>query len=283
MSTSMAGKTVFITGSTDGVGRVVAERLARAGATVLIHGRDAARGAQTLAQITAAGARGAFYRADLASLAEVEALAEQVLREHSRIDLLINNAGVGSGGDNDRTRRLSADGYELRFAVNYLAHFLLTARLLRSIVGAAPARIVNVASLGQQAIDFDDVMIERGFNGTRAYCQSKLAQILFTIDLAERLQGTRTTVHSLHPATFMNTTMVREAGRTPISTVEQGADAIEYVATSPELDARSGLFFNGKREARADPQAYEARSRQRLHALSLKLARLPEDAFRISV
>lgn len=283
MNTTMAGKTVFITGSTDGVGRVVAERLARAGATVLIHGRDAARGAQTLARVTAVGARGAFYRADLAALAEVEALAANVLRDHSRIDLLINNAGVGSGGDHERTRRLSADGYELRFAVNYLAHFLLTARLLPAIVSATPARIVNVASLGQQAIDFDDVMIERGFTGTRAYCQSKLAQILFTIDLAERLKGTRTTVHSLHPATFMNTTMVREAGRTPLSSVEQGAEAIEYVATSADLEARSGLFFNGKREARADPQAYDARARQQLHALSLKLTRLPEDAFRIGV
>lgn len=283
MGTTMAGQTVLITGSTDGVGRVVAERLARAGATVLIHGRDAARGAQTLAQVTAAGARGAFYRADLAALAEVEALAAKVLRDHSRIDLLINNAGVGSGGDHDRTRRLSADGYELRFAVNYLAHFLLTARLLPAIVGAGPARIVNVASLGQQAIDFDDVMIERGFNGTRAYCQSKLAQILFTIDLAERLQGTRTTVHSLHPATFMNTTMVREAGRAPLSSVEQGAEAIEYVATSADLETRSGLFFNGKREARADSQAYDVGARQKLHALSLKLTRLPEDAFRVGV
>ncbi len=130
-------------------------------------------------------------------------------------------------------------------------------------------------------IEFDDVMMERGYSGTRAYCQSKLAQILFTIALAERLKGTRTTVNALHPATFMDTTMVRQAGRTPMSTVAQGADAIEYVATSAQLESRSGLFFNGQHEARADPQAYDARARATLFEHTLRLTHLNADVFGI--
>ena len=128
-----------------------------------------------------------------------------------RLDLLINNAGIGSGGPQG-TRQTSADGYELRFAVNYLAGFLLTHLLLPLVRNSAPARIVNVSSLGQQAIDFADVMLTHGYSGSRAYCQSKLAQIMFTIDLAQELDGSGVTVNALHPATYMNTTMVRQSG-----------------------------------------------------------------------
>ncbi|TIU22778.1 MAG: SDR family NAD(P)-dependent oxidoreductase, partial [Mesorhizobium sp.] len=127
-------------------------------------------------------------------------------------------------------QRLGADGYELRFAVNYLAGFLLTSELLPLLKGSAPARIVNVASAGQQAIDFDDVMLTHNYDGVRAYCQSKLAQIIFTIDLAQKLKNTGVTANSLHPASYMNTTMVRQAGVTPWSSVETGADAILNLA-----------------------------------------------------
>ncbi len=166
----------------------------------------------------------------------------------------------------------------MRFAVNYLAGFLLTSLLLPLLRTSAPARIVNVASAGQQAIDFADVMLTRGYSGGRAYRQSKLAQILFTVDLAQRLNGTGVTVNSLHPATYMATTMVREAGVAPWSTVEEGGEAILNLAISPELAGRSGLYFNGLREARADAQAYDARARAKLRALSLQLAGLPADA-----
>ena len=169
-------------------------------------------------------------------------------------------------------RETNADGYELRFAVNYLAGFLLTDLLLPLLKKSAPARIVNVSSLGQQAIDFADVMLTHGYSGSRAYCQSKLAQIMFTIDLAAELKGTDVTVNALHPATYMNTTMVRRAGVTPISTVEQGADAILNLATGTAIAGRSGLFFNGQHEARADAQAYDAQARQRLKRLSQELA-----------
>jgi len=271
----MAGKTVLITGSTDGVGRYVAMQLAMSGARVLIHGRDQAR-AQTLADEIrrAGGSEPAFYQADLSSLAGVRQFADAVLADHSRIDVFVSNAGIGSqnGGSG---RQISADGYELRFAVNYLSGFLLAYRLLPLLKAAAPSRIVNVASLGQHPIDFDDVMITQGYTGSRAYAQSKLSQIMFTIDLAGELKGTGVTVNSLHPATYMNTTMVRAGGITPMSTVEQGGAAILHLVSGDDMAGRSGLFFNGLQEAKANPQAYDAAARRRLRMLSLELTGLP--------
>jgi NAD(P)-dependent dehydrogenase (short-subunit alcohol dehydrogenase family) len=271
----MAGKTVLITGSTDGVGRYVATQLAISGAKVLIHGRDNAR-AQTLSDEIkrAGGAAPAFYQADLSSLESVRQLADAVLADHKRIDVFVSNAGIGSqnGGPG---RQTSADGHELRFAVNYLAGFLLAYRLLPLLKASAPSRIVNVASLGQHPIDFDDVMITQGYTGSRAYAQSKLSQIMFTIDLAEELKETGVTVNSLHPATYMNTTMVRAGGITPMSTVEQGGAAILHLVSGDDMAGRSGLFFNGLQEAKANPQAYDAAARRRLRTLSLELTGLP--------
>jgi NAD(P)-dependent dehydrogenase (short-subunit alcohol dehydrogenase family) len=168
-------------------------------------------------------------------------LAQAVRQSTEQLHVLINNAGIGTGAPN-APRETSAERYELRFAVNYLAGFLLTRLLLPLLRKSAPARIVNVASAGQQAIDFRDVMLTRGYSGTRAYCQSKLAQILFAFDLAEGLRGTGVTANVLHPATYMDTTMVRAAGITPSSTVEEGAEAILHLAMSPALEGRSGLY-----------------------------------------
>jgi len=262
--------TAFVTGSTDGVGRRVAQHLGEAGFHVLVHGRSRERGEEVAAEIEGRGGSAAMLTADLAALDEVRRLAGAVRQRTDRLDLLINNAGIGPGAPGE-PRRTSADGHELRFAVNYLAGFLLTHLLLPLIEARAPARIVNVASAGQQAIDFSDVMLTRGYSGVRAYCQSKLAQILFTIDLAEALSGTGITVNALHPATYMATTMVREAGVAPRSSVDEGASAILYLATSPALEGRSGLYFDGKRQARADPQAYDPRARRRLRAVSRDL------------
>jgi NAD(P)-dependent dehydrogenase (short-subunit alcohol dehydrogenase family) len=270
----MSGKTVLITGATDGVGRAVARLLGTPGATVLVHGRDGARGGEVVAGIRDAGGEAAFYPADFSSLADVRALAAQLGKDHPRLDLLVNNAGIGSrsGGD---ARRTSRDGHELRFAVNYLAGFLLTHLLLPRLRAGPRARIVNVASAGQARIDFDDVMLTRGYDGSRAYGQSKLAQIMFTIDLAEALRGTGVTVNALHPATYMPTTMVREAGVRPMSTLEEGAAAILALAVGPGLERRSGLYFEGRREARALAQAYDASARAQLGALSRALTGLP--------
>jgi NAD(P)-dependent dehydrogenase (short-subunit alcohol dehydrogenase family) len=274
----LEGKTILVTGATDGVGRVVAKRLAAEGANVLIHGRSQERAEQVLREICGARVRpkkgmATFYQADFASLAEVRRLAEILLQERERIDCLVNNAGIGSGPDKNH-RQQSKDGFELRFAVNYLAGFLLTRLLLPRLVESAPARIVNVSSLGQQAIDFDDVMLEKGYGGTRAYCQSKLAQIMFTIDLAHEVDPKRVSANALHPATYMNTTMVRESGNAPTSTVEEGADAILKQIVSEELAGKSGLFFNGQRESRAIEQAYDEKARAKLKALSMKLTGL---------
>ncbi len=265
-------KTTLITGSTDGVGRMVAERLGKTGWRVLVHGRDRARGAAVVATIKESGGAAEFIEADLSSLSEVRRLADAVRKATERLDLLVNNAGIGSGGPKG-TRATSADGYELRFAVNYLSGFLLTHLLLPLLKKSAPARIVNVSSLGQQAIDFDDVMLTKDYSGMRAYRQSKLAQILFTFDLAAELVGAGVTVTALHPATFMDTKMVREFG-SPRSTVAEGADAILKLAASPELEGRSGLYFNGQQQARASEQAYDGPARHRLKALSLELTGL---------
>ena len=171
-------------------------------------------------------------------------------------------------------RQESRDGHELRFAVNYLSGFLLAYLLLPLLKAAAPSRIVNVASLGQHPIDFDDVMITKGYSGSRAYAQSKLSQIMFTIDLAKELKGGGITVNALHPATYMNTTMVRAGGITPMSTVEQGGAAILHLVEGDDVAGKSGLFFNGMNEARANPQAYDSDARRRLRALSLQLTGL---------
>lgn len=270
----MAGKTVLITGSTDGVGRYVASRLAAEGARVLIHGRDATRARSLIDEVAkAGGAAPTFYQADLSSMSGTRALAEAVKRDHQRLDVLVSNAGIGSQNDGPQ-RQVSADGHELRFAVNYLSGFLLVHLLLPLLISAAPSRIVNVASLGQHPIDFDDVMITRGYSGSRAYAQSKLSQIMFTIDLADELKDAGITANALHPATYMNTTMVRAGGITPISTVEQGGAAILHLVEGDDVAGKSGLFFNGMNEARANPQAYDADARKRLRELSLKLTGL---------
>jgi NAD(P)-dependent dehydrogenase (short-subunit alcohol dehydrogenase family) len=268
----MDGKTVLVTGSTDGVGRYVAARLAAAGAQVLIHGRDAER-ARTLAdEIRARGDREPiFYPADFSSLSEVRRLAQAITKTHQRLDVFISNAGIGTNKPGPG-RCISSDGHELRFAVNYLSGFLLAHLLLPLLRASAPSRIINVASIGQQPIDFTDVMMTRGYSGTRAYCQSKLAQIMFTIDLAQELSGSGVTVNALHPATYMNTTMVRQGGISPMSTVEQGGDAILHLVMDD--DVGSGLFFNGMQQAKANPQAYDRDARQRLRALSFELTGL---------
>jgi NAD(P)-dependent dehydrogenase (short-subunit alcohol dehydrogenase family) len=269
----MNGKIALVTGSTDGVGRPVAIRLGAAGIHVLVHGRDRDRGEAVAAAIRSGGGTAEFFAADLSLLANVRELAGLVRQRAKRLDILINNAGIGTGGQAG-SQQISGDGYELRFAVNYLAGFLLTHLLLPLLRSSAPARIVNVSSAGQQALDFEDIMLTRGYSGTRAYCQSKLAQIMFTIDLARELEASGVTANCLHPATYMNTTMVQQAGVTPWSTVEEGADAILNLAVSPALEGRSGLYFNGLREARANAQAYDDKARRCLRETSLELTGL---------
>ncbi len=269
------GKVVLVTGATDGLGRALAADLARSGATVLVHGRDPGRIAETVREVRAAADDGSdrvrAYQADLASLAGVRALAEEVIAAEPRLDVLVNNAGVGATVPGDGARQESADGYELRFAVNYLAGYALTKRLLPLLRRSAPSRVVNVSSLGQQAIDFGDVMMAGGYDGARAYRQSKLAQILFTIDLAAELDLTGVTVNALHPATFMPTKIVTGA---TASTVAQGVEATMRLITAPAAQTGSGRFYNGLAEGRPDDQAYDPEARRQLRDLSAKLTGL---------
>jgi NAD(P)-dependent dehydrogenase (short-subunit alcohol dehydrogenase family) len=230
---------------------------------VLIHGRSAKRIADTEGELDDGSDRVRSYQADLASIDAVHGLAREVLAAEERLDVLVNNAGIGARTEGVERRELSADGYELRFAVNHLAGFALTEDLLGLLRAGAPTRIVNVSSLGQQAIDFDDVMLEHGYSGVRAYCQSKLAQILYTFSLAER----GVTATALHPATYMPTKMVRS----PISTLEEGVEATFRLVADPALDGVSGHFYDGLREAVPDPQAADAEARRRLWDLSEEL------------
>jgi NAD(P)-dependent dehydrogenase (short-subunit alcohol dehydrogenase family) len=260
--------TILVTGATDGLGKRVALELAARGAIVLLHGRNPERSEAALEEIRKkTGDEGSrSYLADFSSLGAVRALAERILAQHQRLDVLINNAGVIVP-----ERRESEDGFELTFAVNYLAHFLLTRLLLPLLRDSAPARIVNVASAGQSPVDFSDVMLERGYDGMRAYTRSKLAQVMFTFELAGRLSDAAVTANALHPASLMDTKMVLRTFGYTMSAVEEGADATVRLAASPELEGVTGRYFDGTREVRANRQAYDTQARKKLWALSEEL------------
>ena len=265
----MSPTTVLITGATDGLGRWLALRLATSGVGVVLHGRNPARLDETAREIRAEGGREPLgvVRADLADLGQVDRLADEVLARFPGLDVLVNNAAVGFG-EPGAGRELSRDGIELRFAVNYLAGYHLTRRLLPALQKSAPARIVNVTSIGQAPIDFADPMLDHGYDGYRAYRQSKLAQIMFTIDVAEELRGTGVTANALHPATLMATSMVREAELTPLSTLHDGGEATLRLIADPALAEVSGVYFDQTMEAAPKPQALDPAARRQLRELS---------------
>ena len=265
--------TVFITGATDGLGKALALRLATEGAEVIAHGRDPIRLGTTGIELNAVatGPRVRMVLGDLSDLGQVRRLAADVLDLTHRLDVFVSNAGIGSGLPAGRTRQTSVDGYELRFAVNYLAGFLLTHDLLDVLRASAPARIVNVASIGQHPIDFDDLMIEHGYTGSRAYGQSKLAQVMSGFTLAGQLPPEEVTVNSLHPATYMPTKMVMEEVGHSIDSLTTGVEATHRLVSDPGLAGVSGRFFDRTREAKANPQAYDEQARDLLWQRSLAL------------
>lgn len=269
-------QTILITGATDGLGRGLAAQLAQAGATVIVHGRDAARCQATAEQLREASGNQAIHWlvADLASLTEVRGLADQVIAEYDQLHALVNNAGIGGSDPGDGGRVESQDGFELRFAVNYLAGYLLTRLLLAELKRSAPARIVNVSSAGQAPIDFEDVMLDRDYSGAQAYCQSKLAQVMMTFGLAEALDPSAVSANCLHPGTYMPTKMVRTMGISPVTPLEDGVRATLRLVSAPELDGVSGRYFNGLREAEPERQARDPEARRRLRELSDQLCSL---------
>jgi NAD(P)-dependent dehydrogenase (short-subunit alcohol dehydrogenase family) len=264
-------QTVLITGATGGLGRALVHRAAGHGATVVAHGRDERRLRDLALEVEeATGTSIDTVAADLADLREVDRLADSVLDTYDRLDVLVNNAGVGFGVP-DGPREVSADGIELRFAVNHLAAYRLAGRLAKLLEVSAPSRIVQVASAGQLALDPDDPLTEHGWDGVTAYRRAKLAQVMATYDLAADLVGTGVTVNALHPATFMDTAMVRDSGVSPTSTVEEGLAATWRLVADPDLEGVSGRYFDGTREGTTDPQADDPAARAWVRALSDRL------------
>jgi NAD(P)-dependent dehydrogenase (short-subunit alcohol dehydrogenase family) len=268
----MSSPTVLITGATDGLGRALADQLAAGGSRLILHGRDPERLAAAASQIARAHSVAApeTVLADLASLQQVRELSTQVAALTDHLDVFVSNAGIGPG----TIREVSADSHELRFAVNYLAGFDLTLRLLPLLRAAGAARIVNVASLGQSPIDWDDVMIERNYDGFRAYGQSKLAQITSGFTFAAKLAAAGidgVTVNSLHPSTLMPTKIVmQDYGRT-VDTLEAGVAATRRLVSDPELVTVTGQFFDRLRVAEPDASARDPDVQRKLWELSLSL------------
>jgi NAD(P)-dependent dehydrogenase (short-subunit alcohol dehydrogenase family) len=258
---------VLITGATGGLGQQVAIELVKLGAAVVIHGRDADRVAATREKVAAYGSPVSTVVADLASIAEVRRLAAEVAERHPDLTVLVNNAGVGFGRPGEG-RQVSRDGIELRFAVNYLASHLLARELLPTLTRNAPARIVNVASVGQAPFA-DDPLLERDYDGVRAYRQSKLAMIADTFVLAAEAPGV--TVNALHPASLMPTGMVIEAGWHTMDSVDTGVRSTLRLIVDPELDGVTGRYFDKLDESEPLAEARDPHAQAVLADLSAKL------------
>jgi NAD(P)-dependent dehydrogenase (short-subunit alcohol dehydrogenase family) len=268
---------ILVTGATDGLGRAVASELAGHGATLLLHGRSEERGKRTLAEIRAQTANNKlkYYRADFESLSEVRDLAERIEAEHGRLDVLLNNAALGI----DPVRRVTADGHESTFQVDYLAPYMLSYLLETLLIASAPSRIVNVASAGQAPINFDDIMLERSYDGMQAYCQAKLADVMLTIDQAAELSGTGVTVNCVHPAFNMPTKIVTHMF-IPQSEIADGVRSTVRLVSDPAMENVTGRYFDQTQEARALPDAYDERARARLRAVAEQLTGVSRDRSR---
>ena len=267
MKPNLSDKKILVTGSTDGLGKLVAKHLAMQSAFVLLHGRSIKKGEIVLNEIYRLTQNEGlkYYNGDFASLEEVKNLGEQILRENDRIDILINNVGIGTGKSGNNLRELSKEGFELRFAVNYLSHVLLTEKLLRLLKPGSV--IINVASVGQEPIDFSNLMLEKNYDGYFAYKQSKTALIMYSFDLANRLVNKDIKVNVLHPASLMNTNMVIKDWGYTLTTVEQGAEAVENLL-APDI---TGAYYDGKHPSRAIAQTYDPGARIKLKDITWKL------------
>jgi NAD(P)-dependent dehydrogenase (short-subunit alcohol dehydrogenase family) len=278
------GKTALVTGATSGIGLATARALARAGYRVVVLSRNPAKCAATAQSLReATGNRGVVaLRADLSSMASVRAAAEAFLRSHDRLDVLLNNAGISPS-----RRRLTADGFEYAFGVNHLGHFLLTNLLLERLKASAPARIVNVTSniYKQAKLEMDNLQLERRFSAMRSYANSKLANLLFTVELARRLEGSGVTANAMTPG-MVKTSIGQEegwlygfakrladafGGKTP----EQGADTLVWLATAPELVGVTGRYFQNRAELPLLNRAGDPDLAARLWQASARLAGLP--------
>lgn len=262
-------RTILITGATAGLGHQIARELSGQPGRLILHGRDPDKLDSLRSELAGGQARIETVIADLSVLAQVHALAQRVTELTDHLSVLVNNAGIGQGSGDQR--ELSPDGSELRLAVNHLAPFALSLRLLPLLRAGAPARIVNIASAAQEELDLADLHLAHGYSGSRAYAQSKLAMITVGFVLAERLDPSEVTVNSLHPATLMPTAMVREGWGQSIDDLATGVAATRRLIESPDLTGISGRYFNGQREAEALPQAHDPDFRRKLWELSEQL------------
>lgn len=277
---SMRGKFCVVTGATSGIGRETAVGLASLGADVLLVGRNVERGNAAVAAIKAQGGAATFLAADLTSQASVRRLAEEVKARHPRIDVLVNNAGGVNA-----TRRLTVDGIEETFAVNHLAPFLLTQLLRDLLVTSAPARVVTVSSEAHRmlkTLDFDNLQGEKRYKPLLAYSVSKLANVLFTYELARLLQGTGVTTNCLHPGVVRTGIWQGSRGlfgvivtlaKPFMMTAERSARAVVHLAADPALAETTGRYFEKTKEARSSEPSYDAEVAARLWKASETLIR----------
>lgn len=282
----MNTKTVLVTGGTGGIGRATAIGLASMGARVGITGRDQARGEQAAAVIADASGNPMVdvFVADMSSQAEVRRLAGEVLAAYLQVDVLVNN--VGGFWEH---RHLTADGLEQTFALNHLAPFLLTNLLLERLIASAPARVVTVSSGAHSTgrIDFDDLMGEEDYSGHRAYNQSKLANVMFTYELARRLEATSVTATALHPG-MTNTSFSSEdpspkmapivfAVRPFMKSPKKGADTAVYLASAPEVEGVSGRYYVNRKTKKSEASSYDTATTARLWNISADLVGIPAE------
>ncbi|NOU58297.1 SDR family NAD(P)-dependent oxidoreductase [Marinifilum caeruleilacunae] len=258
-------KTILITGATDGLGKAVALDLAKDGHRLLLHGRNPKRGEALLKQIEkeTGNTRLKYYNADFAELSQIKQLAKEVLEQEQELDVLINNAGLGI----EASRRSSEDGNEMLWQVNYLGTYILTKLLRPLLKKSAPSRIVQVASAGQAALNFDDINQEKNWSGYQGYCQSKLAQIMLTIELADEYAKDGISMNALHPASLMPTKIVQS----PIDTIPDGVKSVVKLAVNEKLANASGKYFFKRTQDKADATAYDEQARRQLMELSLKM------------
>lgn len=257
----LSESTVLITGSTDGLGKATAEWFAEKGSKVLLHGRKEDKGQKTLKYINeVTGNKNLkYYNGDFSSLKSVARVAEDILADEEQIDILINNAGIGGGPKSKNQRETSKDGFELIWAVNYLAQVLFTRKLIPLL--NEDSRIINIASVGQAELDFEDLNMEKKYEGFQSYSRSKLALIMFTFDLANELDSKSISVNAIHPATLMKTNMVSQHFGIPFSSVKKGRKAVTELAS---FEGVTGEFFDGKKRSKALKQAYDSDARAKL-------------------
>lgn len=268
----MPDRVIVITGATDGLGRALSNALSsQPGTTLILHGRDQERLDEMSARLAGGAASIRTVRADFSELAQVHRMADEIAAFNESVSVLVNNAGIGAGEPDGTDRRVSVDGHELRFAINHLAPFALTQRLLPLLERGSPARVVNVASIGLTPVNLDDPSLQQAYSGDRAYCQSKFAMVATGFALARRIDRSQVTVNSLHPATYMPTKMVLDSIGYSIDSLETGTAATLHLVLDPELDGVTGEFFDRTRAARAHADAYDPRVQEELWEMSLRL------------